>query len=263
MKTGAMNHPGKDLLEEMESIASMGFDFIDLTIEAPKATPEIISKNLKGMQSLLSRSGMSLVGHAAWFLEISHPYEGIRRAAVREIGKALEIAQKLGIRKFTVHPHTTPGIYERLLNKKLLELNIKSIREIVDIAEPMGVSIMVENNPSRLLSRPEEFRRVFKEVPKAKFHLDVGHAFVAGGQKGISDFIREFGRRLAHVHLHDNLGNSDDHLPIGAGRVDFRKALASIKETGYDGTFTLEVHSPDTDYLKISREKFLKIWESL
>lgn len=263
MKTGAMNHPKENLLKEMESIASMGFDFIDLTIEAPKATPEIISRNMEKIRSLLSGRGVFLVGHAAWFLEISHPYEGIREAVVREIGKALGVAEKLGINKFTVHPHTTPGIYGRLLSKRLLEINIKSFTEIVEIAEPMGISICAENNPFGLFSKPDEFRKLFRRVPKVKFHLDMGHAFVSGGQGGISEFARKFGKKIAHVHVHDNFGRSDDHLPIGAGSIDFKKALGEIKRIGYDDTFTLEIHSPDTDYLKISRNKLLKIWKSL
>lgn len=263
MKIGAMNYPKENLIKQMESIASMGFDFIDLTIEAPRATPEIISRNLGKIKSLLSKKGMFLVGHAAWFLEISHPYEGIRQAVIKEIENALRVAQNLGIKKLTIHPHTTPGIYEREMSKTLLEINIKSIREIIEIAEPMGISICVENNPSRLFSTPNEFVKLFKNVPDAKFHLDIGHAFVAGGQNGISEFVRKFRKRLVHVHLHDNLGQSDDHLPIGAGRIDFGKALKAIKGAGYDDTFTMEVHGHDTDYLKMSREKFLKIWKSL
>jgi sugar phosphate isomerase/epimerase len=263
MKTGAMNYPKENLLEQMESIASMGFDFIDLTIEAPKATPEIISRNFRKIKSLLSKNKMFLTGHAAWFFEISHPYEGIRKAVVKEIGKALGVAGKLGIKKLTVHPHTTPGIYGRLLSKRLLEINIKSFREIAEIAEPLGISIMAENNPSGVFSRPDDFRFLFRKVPEVKFHLDVGHAFVAGGQKGISEFARAFRKRLIHVHVHDNWGQVDEHLPVGAGSIDFRKALAAIKGAGYNDTFTLEIHSPDNDYLKISRDKLLKIWKSV
>src|SRR5690606_29266141 len=40
MQFGVMNDPRKRLLEEIERIARHGFDFIDLTIEAPGAAPE-------------------------------------------------------------------------------------------------------------------------------------------------------------------------------------------------------------------------------
>ena len=40
MKLGAMNNPRMHLMKEIERIAGLGLDFIDLTIEAPAATPE-------------------------------------------------------------------------------------------------------------------------------------------------------------------------------------------------------------------------------
>ena len=40
MKLGAMNNPRINLMKEIERIAGLGMDFIDLTIEAPAATPD-------------------------------------------------------------------------------------------------------------------------------------------------------------------------------------------------------------------------------
>ena len=40
MKLGAMNNPRRDLMKEIERVAKLGLDFIDLTIEAPAATPD-------------------------------------------------------------------------------------------------------------------------------------------------------------------------------------------------------------------------------
>jgi sugar phosphate isomerase/epimerase len=38
--------------------------------------------------------------------------------------------------------------------------------------------------------------------------------------------------------------------------------LASVKASGYDQTMTLEVFSPNRDYLAISLKKVRAIWES-
>ena len=61
------------------------------------------------------------------------------------------------------------------------------------------------------------------------------------------------------MHLHDNDKRSDQHLPLGAGKIDIPRAVADLKSF-YDGTITLEVHSQDRDYLKISREKLELMW---
>ena len=40
MKYGAMNFPIKPLLREIEEIGEMGFDYVELTMDPPEATPQ-------------------------------------------------------------------------------------------------------------------------------------------------------------------------------------------------------------------------------
>jgi len=35
-----------------------------------------------------------------------------------------------------------------------------------------------------------------------------------------------------------------------------------LKKTGFDGTVTFEVFTPDREYLRLSRHKFDRIWQS-
>jgi sugar phosphate isomerase/epimerase len=87
--------------------------------------------------------------------------------------------------------------------------------------------------------------------------LDTGHAHINGRSgKKVLDFIDQFGDRIFHIHVSDNLGKEDSHLPIGVGTVDFPEIVKAIKEIGYNETVTFEVFAPDRDYLRISREKF-------
>ena len=39
MLIGAMNHPARPVIEEIEWMGELGFDFIDLTLEPPAAVP--------------------------------------------------------------------------------------------------------------------------------------------------------------------------------------------------------------------------------
>lgn len=42
MKIGAMNHPTRDPLEEIDWFGRHGFDFVDFTLEPPAADPDQI-----------------------------------------------------------------------------------------------------------------------------------------------------------------------------------------------------------------------------
>jgi sugar phosphate isomerase/epimerase len=111
---------------------------------------------------------------------------------------------------------------------------------------------------------PEDFAEVFARFPRLEFTLDTGHARIGGrGDRKAVEFIERFSTRLGHVHAGDNFGRRDDHLPIGAGTCDFKTIVKALKAVAYDQTVTLEVFSPDRDYLRISREKFAALYDAL
>ena len=116
---------------------------------------------------------------------------------------------------------------------------------------------------ANFLSNPYEFQEVFQSFPEIRLALDIGHANLGGGKNKSSEFIHQYGYRIGHVHANDNFGKEDNHLPIGAGIIDFGKILRELNEAQYDETLTLEVFSKDREYLKISKEKIKRIWEAL
>jgi sugar phosphate isomerase/epimerase len=116
---------------------------------------------------------------------------------------------------------------------------------------------------AHFLSQPHEFQSVFEAFPELRLTLDIGHANLGGGKNKSSEFIQRYGYRIGHVHANDNFGKQDNHLPIGAGIIDFERILRELKEAQYDETITLEVFSRDRDYLKISKEKIKRMWEAL
>jgi sugar phosphate isomerase/epimerase len=67
--------------------------------------------------------------------------------------------------------------------------------------------------------------------------LDIGHAYTTGT---IDDFLRHKDR-VINVHIHDNLGDRDAHLPIGEGSIDFKKVLRGL--SGYQGRYVIEARS--------------------
>ena len=65
--------------------------------------------------------------------------------------------------------------------------------------------------------------------------------------------------KLIHIHWHDNHGNRDEHLPIGAGLIDHQKASKALKNIDCDRTITLEVFTNSND-AKSSADKLIMIW---
>jgi len=257
MILGAMNNPGKPVAKEISRFGELGFAYVDLTAEAPQATPELLDKHEKQIRDALSTSKMKVVGHTPWFFEIAHPYESIRRAVMSEMKASISACAKFGAEKVGIHPD--PMSFTHPSRDKFLSVYSESVAELNKHCIDLGVTLLIETYEDRFL-RPDELERVFLRFPDVRFTLDIGHVFLNGGDAAIERMVKRFADRLLHVHASDNAGDKDRHLPIGAGKINWEKAVKALKAAGYDGTVTLEVFSQDTEYLPISRKKFEEIW---
>ncbi len=252
MQLGMMNDPKLDALDEARWAAEHGFDFLDLTIEGPAADLEQL--DVAALKQVLHNAGMSVVGHTAWFLPFASPAERVRRAAVAEVAAALPTFAELSARVVNVHIVNGVSSFGRAA---MLQANGQSFAELAELAAPHGIQIIVEHPPDKSMSI-DDIRKVLDADDRLGFHLDVGHANVGGDR--LEGLLKAFGERLAHVHFSDNRGRSDDHMPLGSGRIDWPRAIGMLKAIGYDSTITLEVFATDRDYLLQSAEKVRQWW---
>ncbi|MCC6446411.1 MAG: sugar phosphate isomerase/epimerase [Armatimonadetes bacterium] len=255
MKIGAMNHPMRDVLSEIEFFAQNGFDFIDLTLEPALARSDLLP--VEKIRAALKGCGLGVVGHTAYYLPLASPFPELRRVATDELKRCVEVFAHLGASRMNVHPFCHAALHKRAF---LLEHNIEALAQAVAWGKPRGVDIMVENLPTGF-NRADELAPLFEAVPDLGFHLDVAHANLRIAHNATEELLARFSNRLAHVHLSDNRGGAEDlHLPLGAGAIDWAWVIRILKRHRYDGTFTLEVFAPDRDYLLLSRRKFMRWW---
>ena len=257
MKIGMMNNPQLDPLGEVGWCREHHFDFLDLTLEPGAAHPKQVG--VKKLHRALQEASLEIIGHTAYYLPWASPFETLRKAALKEMEWALEVFADLGAFRVTVHPdRSIPFAFHP---DTILERNIESLARIEEMAHPLGIQILVENM-DRFFNTSEQIRKTLDRMPRLGFHLDVAHANLNVERNRTEEFLKAFRERLVHVHLSDNFGKSDDlHLPLGAGTIPWKKMIPVLKKSGYDGTITLEVFSPDRRYLLFSREKLRELWE--
>lgn len=262
MKLGAMNNPKKELLSEISAIASYGFEFIDLTLEKPNSYSKDVEKNLRAVKHAISASGLEVVGHTSPFFPTGSAYGSISEAVASELKRCIDVFEKLGAKKMNIHPSSDLNAPITDISDAI-EFNANAINEAAKYAKKAGIAVLVENMDDDIFGNAANLEKLLGLAPDAKFHLDIGHANIFSGNlknKNVRSFLKRLGGKLAHVHVSDNNGRSDLHLPIGAGNINWNDAVKLLKNAGYDGTITLEIFSKDKDYLKISKEKFERLW---
>jgi len=264
MKYGAMNFPIKPLRKEIEEIGELGFDYVELTMDPPEASPLKILAQKRQILELLNQFKMGILGHLPTFVWTSDLYESLRRVSLQENFEALEAAAELGIEKVVLHPGYITGLGKFVLDRAK-GYGMDSIEAILKKAVTLNITLCIENMfpQAHFLVHPYEFQSFFESFPEIRLTLDIGHANLGGGKNKSSEFIRLYGYRIGHVHANDNFGKEDSHLPIGAGIIDFERIIKELKTAQYDETITLEVFSRDRDYLRISKEKIKRMWEAL
>ena len=140
-------------------------------------------------------------------------------------------------------------------------------RPLVRFAEDKGVKIAIENCPmyfsqdewpagKNLAYSPTIWRRMFAEIPNENFGLNYDPSHLVWQQMDYLKPLREFSKRIFHVHAKDARIDRDRlndvgimatpleyHTPKlpGLGNVDWGQFFATLSETGYNGAVCVEV----------------------
>lgn len=159
----------------------------------------------------------------------------MREASLKELMTGLGACHRLGIDTYTVHPaFLTPlGFVSR---DKVKEAARDSLERLDRISGDLGVKIALENMPRMYASTgttPQELTELI-EGTGLGICLDIGHAHTMGLVK---EFLK-LKKRIINLHVHDNRGEFDEHLPIGDGTVDFPRVIKGLK--GYRGRYVIE-----------------------
>jgi len=250
-----MNHPRKNVIEEIEWGFKNNFDFIDLTYEPPsneKLDP-------KETSDLLKKYELEAVGHTNPNLPAIFPIKEIRDSSIRELKKAARFFKDANIKKMNIHPfyyHHHSDAEEKF------QWNIEVLKSVNQYCQELEIELMLENyfHPFESV---DNFLRIVKLIPDLKVHLDIGHLNVTSEDitEDLTDFFTEFGDRIIHLHAHDNHKTGDEHLPIGCGTIKWPSIVKILKSFGYNKTITLEVFSHDRDYLIMSKNKLKNLWD--
>lgn len=257
MLIGTMNHPARDIVGEVEWIAGMDFEFIDLTLEPPRAA--VGKFDVQAVRVALEEHDLEVVGHTAYYLPLCSPFESIRRAAVEELKLCLKVFSQLGARWMNLHPDGNAPLHPR---EFVIDRNIQSLRDLSAVARDCGIGLMIENLPGRF-NTVRQLAPILDVLPDVGLHLDIGHSNLMVEPNSADELIAAYGERLRHVHLHDNKGGQNDlHMPLGTGTLDFQHYITTLKNSGYDGTITLEVFTPDPHFLTYSRDVLRKTWDA-
>jgi L-ribulose-5-phosphate 3-epimerase len=183
----------------------------------------------------------------------AHFYEGEDRFGANEawheelirrsiIGAGIMDAQWLVIHPVSLLDETWYSHQESLAK------NVAVFQKYAELAAANNVKIAIENmienkTVRRYASSTEELLELLAVLHDPIFGVcwDFGHAHLSGINQ--CQALRAIGPDLRALHVADNLGERDDHLAPYFGTIDWEPIMKTLKEIGYDGDFTFEIHN--------------------
>jgi sugar phosphate isomerase/epimerase len=167
----------------------------------------------------------------------------VRKATVRRFDQVFDAAAIIKPRVIVFHPGFDKWRYAETRNR-WLDNSISFWRRFLPRAESIGAVIAIENI---FEEEPSNLKELIEAVDSPFFR----HCFDAGhwnlfGTVTMEQWFSEIGRHVAEVHLHDNDGNRDQHLPPGEGIIDFKELFSLLKKYAPHSAYTIEAHTLET-----------------
>ena len=117
------------------------------------------------------------------------------------------------------------------------------IGSVLHAADAAGVPLAIEPEPGHLLGDLAGFHRLRTALGSPELlglTLDIGHCQCLEPLPPAA-CVRAAAPWLRHVQIEDMRRGVHEHLPFGAGEIDFPRVLAALREADYGGLVTVEL----------------------
>ncbi len=167
-----------------------------------------------------------------------------RESSVAELLTACDAAKAMDSRYIVLHPgpeqegRPPPDEWYHRMNQAANSLNqvAKHCREI-------GLILLLENMlPHLMFGHTSDMLFLLGAIRETNVGtcLDTGHAYLSGDLRTV---VHKLSGHLRMLHVNDNRGGWDDHLPPGQGSIDWESLVAQLRHWNFRGTLILELSS--------------------
>ncbi len=203
---------------------------------------ELDKTRVAKLNAIAKSKGLRYTVHAPFAdINVASPSKPILNASIKRLEQSMAYASALNAQLWVFHPGAKTGISSFYPNQDWKQ-NVQTIRKLHETAEKHGLNTAIENLPEKygfIMKQPEDFQKFYKETSlnNIGITLDVGHANL---DKQIENFLRKLPDKIVHMHISDNMGENDQHLGIGYGKIDWQRFAENLRGIAYDKTIIIE-----------------------
>ncbi len=207
----------------------------------------------------LTDAGLTVTFHAPFLdLRPGAIEPKIRQVTVERLRRVFELIPWFLPRSIVCHPSFDEKYYISC-EKLWLENSLETWRCLLGYVQGTGTIIAMENVYEL---GPHQICPLFDALdsPDVRFCFDTGHAN-AFGSASYQEWLEALGSRLGEIHIHDNNGTTDEHLPVGEGTFPFPEFMEGVRERNLAPILTVESHSEESLIRMVKNIQTMKLLE--
>jgi len=145
------------------------------------------------------------------------------RSALRRYSRWARALDRVRVSHYVVHLPNLPS------SPSSAEVAAEYVAGVVEAVEPVTVAVENVSNPEVFGARAVDLAETLSKLELSKVYvcLDVGHANVV--KEPLRRYAEVLGGRIRVLHVHDNDGFRDLHLPLGAGTLNLGEVAEVIE----------------------------------
>lgn len=228
--------PFNSMLKRLDTIETEYVEIVDDGLHT------LNKKRVAALNEIAKNHGFKYTLHCPFAdINIASPSKPMLNAGLKRLKQSMSYANALNVELWVLHPGQKTGI-SPFYPEQDWRQQTQSIRQLHEVAKDFGLRIAIENVPQKygaIMKTPEDFQRLYKETGLTDIGivLDIGHANLTNQ---IQPFLQQFPDRIKHLHLSDNMGETDEHLGIGYGKIDWQQLTAQLKNMRFEGIIMIE-----------------------
>lgn len=165
----------------------------------------------------------------------------IREVSEKRLEKSIEIAAELGCKGMVMHTNFMPNFLNEEYSNVWLERNEVFIRKMLERYK--NECIYMENMFDTDYTMLKKLALRLQDEDRFGICLDYAHASL--GKIRTVEWIEQLYPYIKHMHINDNHFISDEHAPLGRGKIDWKEFFFKLYELKLDASMLIEVRSYD------------------
>lgn len=269
----------ENIFKALKEMADIGFEYVELEGVREENLKEVYN-NREKIKDYCRNLGVKIINFCPIIPDIVSLDEKERKKAKDLYMLGIELAQYFDCETIQTDSYTPPlefigeAPYKESISygkqykvkidpqfdwNRLWDVLVDSFRFASETAKSAGLKFCLEPRVGEIISNTDALLRLMDHVQSDNFGavLDTGHQ---NAQKEILPLsVEKLGNKIFYLHVSDNDGKINEHLPLGKGNIDWEGIFLALKKHNYQGYVAIDIGNvPNIEKAYIDSKKFLE-----